>query len=600
MNRPTNYCIFHIAISVLSVCFLAACGPKPLQIRRGSVGACEGRDIAAGDDLLGWVSVAPADRIVAAADRIGTRTGWLAQGASFRGKIEELMAQSAKSSGVTSMSWFDWTRPLHVLVQHDGKDPKHGVVALLPVTNADDARKAYAKLVVPHEKGAVTAWKMPDSKQAMQIAFPHPSTLMMAPTAARLDRGLPLARCAQETAPDALLQFGLHMGAVRRHYNSEFQAMLAKVNGDGMSDGYAGMLKPYRSIMRRMFEGTDRVEFGVGGTDGDITFDFTLQATPGSDLAAAFARTHAAGPSPMLARLPAESWMISAASRDVEDMNAQIDDSLAQLRDLWKITPEAEGVLRKFVTEVAAASGVHSAVAMHFDDEFPLAFTAVMQSPAPDQLVVLLRDGLWQVIQALFPRDDASDPSQPPPAWRAALQGPSWSTPLTALAKKLDGSGLALKWSTVRRDGLSCELLRLDVDLSKLGGGNPMILRAAGMLGDGVEGALCASTTDVLVTFGRDAIALAKTASADHPDNVTTTRWYKRRVGATPPQTIFALQPASLMNLARAFLPTVPEWPEDEALTVICATASLTAKCVVAVPAVAIAAPMRALIPGMH
>ncbi|MEY3014470.1 MAG: hypothetical protein RIT45_3205 [Pseudomonadota bacterium] len=591
LARSTNRTLALLAAT--SALLLSACGPGPLQIKRDSLSGCVG---AQDNDTLGWVSVAPLERAVRAADRIGTRAGWLAPGASLRGALQENMEKSARKASMTDVKWFDWARPMHVVLQHDADKPDEGIFGLLPIVDSGAFRKALAKLTVDPEPPAAFAWKNKDAKFAMQAMFPHPSTLLAARTGERLGAAAAFARCAQVREPESLLQVGVNMRAVATHHGAKLQALLAdleKPRGPGffgLKSSMGAVTEAYRDMLKRVLEGTDSLELGVRDRDDDIVFDLAVRTREGSELQASMKRVAAEGPSPLLARLPASSWMTSASARDRKDASRELEIAMGVYAGLLNLDDAERALMRDSLTRILSLAGSHAAFAMHDDDGLPLAMTFLLGAEKPAALLAAMRDDTLTILRALAQRPGSRD--KLPPELLAALDG-GWSALLGVLAKKLEGKPVQLRWSSPSKDGLQCELLTVEIDQTQLAQGvAPMARVGVGMVGERLEVALCAGKDTVSITFGRDAVGLARAAAPGRKDGLLSTAWAKRHLRPDDAMS-FGLWPAPLFDLARRFVPFVPTWPEADAVAIRCG--ATLERCTMSLPAVAIATTVRVL-----
>ncbi len=586
-NRPLAL------LTAASALWLGACGPGPLQIKRDSLSGCVGGNDR---DTLGWVSVAPLERAVKAADRIGTRAGWLAPGASLRGALQENMEKSARKASMTDVKWFDWGRPMHLVFQHDADKPDEGIFGLLPIVDSGAFRKAFASLAVDPEPPATFAWKNKDAKFAMQAMFPHPSTLLAARTGERLGAAAAFARCAQVREPESLVQVGINMRAVEAHHGAKLQELLAELEQPraagmfGLMSSMGAVTEAYRDMLKRVLQGTDSIELGLRDRDDDIVFDLAVRTRAGSELQASMKRIAAEGPSPLLARLPASSWMISASARDRKDASREIDMAMGVYASLLKLDDAERALVRDSLTRMLSLAGSHAAFAMHDDDGLPFAMTFLLGSDKPAALLASMRDDTLTILRALAQRPGSRD--KLPPELLTALDG-GWSAMLAVLAKKLEGKPVQLRWSSPSKGDLQCELLAMEIDQTQLAQGvAPMARVGVGMVGERLEMALCAGKDAVSVTFGRDAVALAGAAVPGRSDGLLTTAWAKRHLRADDSMS-FGLWPAPLFDLARRFVPFVPTWPEADAVAIRCG--SKLERCTISLPAVAIATTVRVI-----
>lgn len=561
---------------------LTACGPGALQLRDGSVAACTEKTRG---ETLGWVSLAPLDRIVAAVDRMGTRSGMFAQGASVRDRLAKSMDKSATQSGMKSAQWYDWSRPMHVLVQHDAEEPKNGVFAVLPLKEKDLLLQAVAPIEQQPEPGATLAWRQQGSKEGVQAVFPHPSTAMIARSGERLGSSMELAQCVQVRRPEALIQVGVDLQAVATHYKDKLDAAIADISklGGGRYGG-AALMGPYREMLTRLLEGAGRAEVGIRDDGDDLVFDVTMQARPGSELAASVQRMAAEGPSPLLARLPASAWMVSSSVRDRNDAGRDIEMALSVWKTMLKLDEGEAEMMQEGLARMLGFAGGHAAFAILDDDGMPLGMLSLISSDKPTALRDALRDDSITIIRTLAQRPALA--SKMTPELTAALEG-GWSGLLTLAKGKLAGKPVQISWGPQNKGDLSCEVLRVTIDQNALGGTmNPMARQGLGIIGDQLEAAMCAGKDTVSMTFGRDAVALAAAAVPGRSDGLMTAAWAKRHF--RPDDTVsFGLWPSPLVDLARRFLPKLPAWPAQDALAARCG--SKLERCSMAVPAVAIA-----------
>lgn len=580
----------HVAVIALlaGLGFATGCGPGALQLREGSLSQCA--DVAKGKEreLLGWISVAPVDRWVAAADRLGARSQVLAPGSSLRDRVAGLMRDSAKKSGFVNADWFDWSRPIHVMLQVAEGEPANGTVVAVPVRGRDQFEQAAKPLLRPGEAGATAALLPTGTTKPMQLAWPHPTTMLMAQTGRRLEHARELANCAQVRKPEDLLQVGIVIDAVARHHGDKLNKALAQL-AEESGGPFKSALAPYRELMRRAIEGSRTLEFGIADAGDDIVIDAHLQLRPDSDLSASFGRVAARGPSPLLARLPASAWLVSAATADLADSARQIEMSMAAWRGLVQNQPGVVEAIEQWSRNLYAVVGPYTAIAIHSDGEFPLAMTAIMSASEPMRLLSVLRDGSYETIRNLAQSRPDLQANLPAPL-QAALTSGGWTALFQVAAAKLQGTPFTLTTMTQNADGLECEVLRVDIDPSSLGGGNPMMARAMGMIGPRLEAGLCAGNDAVLAVFGHDAVALAGAAARPgREDALPGTPWFHNAFGSRPASTLFGLQPGLLFAIARTMLPTVPAWPEQAAITLGCHGTAKEASCRLGLPAVAIA-----------
>ena len=459
-------------VALVLLGLVSGCGPGALQVRQGSLAQCA--DAAKGKEreLLGWISVAPADRWVAAADRMGARSQILAPGSSLRDRVAELMRESAKKTGFANADWFDWARPIHIMLQVAEGEPAKGTVLVIPVSSRDQFEQAAKPILRAGEAGAAASLMPKDTgPKPMQLAWPHPTTLLMAESGERLGRAAELANCAQTKKPEDLLQVGIVLDAMARHHGEKLQSALADLAAES-GGPFKTALAPYRELVRRAVEGSKTLEFGLADAGDDIVLDAHLQLRPGSELAASFGRVAALGPSPLVARLPASAWLVSASTSDLTDSARQIDMALSAWRTMLQDQAAALAGIETWMRELYTVVGPYSALAMHTDGEFPLAMTALMSSKDPQRLLSVMRDGSFKVIRDFAMSRPEVQANMAPPL-KAALDSGGWTALFQMVAEKLQGTPFTLTTLNQNADGLQCEVLRVDIAPGNLGGGNP-------------------------------------------------------------------------------------------------------------------------------
>ncbi len=588
----------------------AGCGTGPLQLRQGSVEGCETAVRKADGALLGWVSIAAMDRWVAAADRLGARSQLLAPGSSVRDRIRGALNESAQKAGAIDAEWLDWPRAIHVLVQHvAGADPKDGATVLLPIRDRATFEQKNARLKRPAAEGAELALQPADTKIPAQIAFSHPTTALGAMKGAQLGRAESLARCAQTLQPTSLIQAGVSIAAVSRHHGADLDAALAKLRASdlqpGMGTTEAGLLSaslgPWRQWLDLILVGSKTLEIGLSDERDDIIFDARVTLNAKSELAGMVEQVRAAGPSPLLGRLPASTWMLSASTSDPTASDRQINTALQTWRILLPNDTAALAALEGLMRGMLRRAGPFSAIAVHMDGPFPLAMTGLIQSSDPAGLLDVVADGSLQVLRALIlGRPEIAQ--QLPPAAKSALEAGSWRALFTGVQRELNTKAMALESFTVDADGLRCHVLRVKLPPMQQGGmTNPLMSMALQMIGDHLEVAACADSDAVILVFGRDAASLAKAARAraggagGPPSGLVSAPWYRQAFGDAVHTMQFGLYPAPLVQIARGMLPMLPEWPEDASLRASCVAPAGAMSCRFGLPAVALAAIVRAV-----
>ena len=588
----------------------AGCGTGPLQMRQGSVEACESAVRKGDGALLGWVSIAAMDRWVGAIDRLGTRSQLLAPGSSVRDRIRGGLNESAQKAGAIDADWLVWTRPIHVLVQYvAGEDPRGGATVLLPIRDRALFELKNAKLMRPPAAGAELAIQPIDVPVPGQVAFPHPTTALGDVTAPQLGRAASLARCAQTLQPASLVQAGVSISAVARHYRAQLDRELAALKPTGGQPGMAasefGLLSaslgPWLQWLDMLLAGSKTLEVGLSDDRDDLVVDARVTLAANSELAGIVERIRAAGPSPLLRRLPESTWLLSASTSDPTSSERQIDAALETWRALLPNDTAALAALEGMMRGALRRAGPFSAVALHMDGPFPLAMTGPAQSSDPAGLIDVVADGSLQALRALLlARTEIGQ--QLPEEVRRALNAGSWQALLTAAQQQLDAMSVALSHQTVAADGLRCQILRAKLPPHLQGGaGNPVMSMASRMVGDHLEVGVCADTHAVILVFGRDAMPLAQAAraragAADDPkQGVIAAPWYRQAFGDAVHTTQFGFYPAPLIQIARGLMPMVPEWPQEASMRVGCLASAGAMSCRLGIPAVAIATIVRAV-----
>ncbi len=581
-------------------------------------------ELAAGDGVVGWVSLASYDAALNAADALASKLQLTAPGGSVKSIVTDNLTTILAAYGVTGTDWLDKTKPIHVGYQDEVIAPAPGAEATPPnpalgtfiVLHVTDKAKAIAALAAA-KKGAEA-----EGHEAMldvqgnkvYIDFVGDKTMVLTPKDRFAKVKAFVERLDKITVPGSIY-LGISVEDLTKTRGKEIDQVLTAVeqgNAPGLppqAPGQAQLFATYAKKLRAFTTELSRFEL-ILGADAELTkVEFRLTAKEGSKLQKQFAGTKGHTPGEITNLLPASSWLSLSAKLDPASQIEGLDENLAMLKDVLHLDDAAYKAFLADVTTLAKLEDGTSAFALYQDGASPLGLLIGVGATDGPQVLTLTKKIISGIVTKLIADQEAAAkaaggadaPADPQMAIvKQAVADMKLEPVVAAYGPLLKEKGVVLTLGTAHDGDTNCDTLDIAFDWTKLGTGEEAAT-AKTLVGDKTALTLCASKTKVVLGVGPGALEQGKRFAAGKVGGLADAPVYKSATAAPSVAQAWGVlyaNPGVALNAFKTAFPQVPALPSDRAVVGACANRAKSWGCELDVPVALIAAAKAAMAPA--
>lgn len=603
MPSPDHSSPCRILLSLMITATLATgCGgAAPILTQDGNAWECGQalRKTPKADLLLGWVSISSVDRWIAAVDRIGQRAGQFAPGSSVRETALASAEERLAAMGVKNIRWLDLMRPIHALVQADATSPVFGLSLVVPVTDQDKAVSATAKLRTDFKaKGhdLVLDLQKANSKgtgrKPLWVHWLDHGTALATLHPDRISGAKALGKCVETRQPRELLHVGVAVADMLKRHRREFSFFQRKLLSMAKKTGSGNeMLGLWTQRIERLLTQTDAAMLLASAGKDDVSLGLSLNAKAKSDLAQVWTHHAALAPNSLAAHLPAEAYLAMTQTYDAMASKREFE-SMMRFYTAAMNVPEAEVAgFRADVRSLTQLSGVHSGVALYRDGRLPLGMYGIFDSKAPAKMMKILSRVAMTSVRVAMKQMRTKMPGNAKTSQLLDVAEQTvdlgWGGMIDQLVTKSQKWPVRFEHHKQAPAGLACQALRLTPDMNVFAKANKLRMLSAFMPRK-LDLAVCTSSKFIHFAMGPNALSHIKAGEKGPAQSLASTRWFQEanKINGKPAQTVMALNPGPLVKLAAAFVPKLPDWPKDTAISTACLYSSQTMRCDLRMPVV--------------
>ena len=585
---------------LLGLAQMAACAPARVVTRDGEPWGCVAdaqRLAQAGDSapVVGWISSASLTRWIEVVDRIGQRAGVFAAGSSVQTRAQQDLVAALAKVGIEGSDWLDPTRPWHLIWQPGGNGKglvtaDHEFTTLLvPSQGADQVEAAAKKAIVGRHPSAPGVVIRLEDKKAWLSHLNH-YTQLLTMRAAQHGAAAATATCLHDRRPRALLTAGVTVAELVRQRPGWVEEALSVARKEaGKPQKAASFVDQWMADLRELVMATEAVEMSADVDDKRGSLGLVVRVVADSKLARSFAAAGQLPPNPLLALLPAQSYLATASAWESEDDWDETRKSVNLLLDLAEVPAANRGVLLEQLKAMLQFGEPHSAAALFPAGGLAMAADLLWSSQNGHQQVNAIgKFGLEVVVQLLLAakREAAAkgnvqqEASAEVDAMLALARDKGWAGLFGELATRSATWPVRLSVATLQEGDLRCDVLQGKLDWLALKRALPVADVAHSLVGEALGLAICATSKVGMVVLHAKPLVEARRIAAGKGGGLTETTLYREAMAGRPSSQWFALlNPGYLLDLARKVFDTLPRWPANAAIVSSCSFDADAARC---------------------
>lgn len=512
-------------------------------------------EIAAGEDVVGWVSLQSLNAVVQAAQTVAGRAKLLPPDADpdkmLRGAVEGLATQF----GLQGTAWLAFDAPIHVFFQDrnitvdSAPQALMGLVVAIPVVSKAALLQAAAgspNKVEP--QGHDLAIDMGTGMPVYIDIIGNHAVLTMDPT--RFAQVQTFVKKLQGIDVPGLFYAGVSIEDLSRTRAPMIEAALAeleqeaqKATGNDDDKSTAALAKTMRQWLMESarFEFIFRADAKAFGLEGRIT------AKSGTELSRTLDATRGKVASPMAALLPANSYFAAASSSDPSGYKERMDDSMALIKTLLKLSDAQVTEATAAMSELAGLNDGTAAMGMYADKG--AAFAGLLAIGTTDGAKA------WQASRKVASKmagwalDAAvAAGNAPPPAvvdlMRKSIEQASPAPLVAEYGPMMAEKGVHVMLQSTADGGAACESLMVRFDFSKSGNASDE-KKIKPLFGMQTGATACTGPKRLAFAFGPSSVDKAKAASTGKAGGfVGTAAWKAVSSSASAAAVLMFLHPS--------------------------------------------------------
>ncbi len=494
------------------------------------------------------------DMVTAAGPQLGLPP---ADPASPKGGWWQQAETSAKTMGISNLSWLRRDQPIRFFLQDEGGAP--GVAAgvvLLPMTNQAAVLQALAGAQLGAE-GHAAIFIPTDTDLHLYLDF-LPDQLAVTFETSRWQRAAPVASGPLgKAAVPGLFSAGISVANLAALRPKELQKLKdALRDPKGLPKSAQLGATQYSAVIKQMAEELDTFELVIGGDKTSLQVGFRVRGRPNTAMAKALQAGAGRSIEPLARLLPAKSYFAAASDVDPQPGLAQLPTSLAVLDGALEIPKRQKAAVLKQLTALAQGLTGQAALGLYPDGDSAVGMLTLVGAKDPlsfrrdaarfaGQLALMLMDKEAQKHGGSKGKQ-AKDPEKAKleALARKGLAKGSLKPLVDAIQPKAQQAGVNIAQVESNERGLACDALAISFDWAKLRGDSATDLAIGpAVLGKGLTLAACSTARFVVIAVGPTALDQARRVADDRPGGLSEQPGYRAALAHA------VAQPSSLLIL---------------------------------------------------
>lgn len=494
------------------------------------------------------------DMVTAAGPQLGLPT---ADPASPKGGWWQQAETSAKTMGISNLSWLRRDQPIRFFLQDEGGPP--GVAAgvvLLPMTNQAAVLQALAGAQLGAE-GHAAIFIPTDTDLHLYLDF-LPDQLAVTFETSRWQRAAPVASGPLgKAAVPGLFSAGISVANLAALRPKELQKLKEALRDPSSlpKSAQAGATQ-YAELARQIAEELDTFELVIGGDKTSLQVGFRVRGRPNTAMAKSLQAGAGRSIEPLARLLPAKSYFAAASDVDPQPGLAQLATSFAVLDGALEIPKRQKAGVQKKVTALAQGLTGQAALGLYPDGDSAVGLLALVgaKNPASFRKEAALLAGQLALLamdkHAARTAEGRGKPAKDPQKAkfealaRKGLAKGSLKPLVDAIQPKAQQAGVNIAQVESNERGLACDALAISFDWAKLRGDSATDLAMGpAVLGKGLTLAACSSASFMLIAIGPSALDHARRVADNRPGGLAEQAGYRAALAHA------VAQPSSLLIL---------------------------------------------------
>lgn len=557
--------------STLAVATLAA-APLALPVTDAYAAALPADvEIAAGEDVVGWVALQSLQAVTQAVKAVGTRAKLLPPNADpdkmLKGALEGMAAQM----GLAGTGFLATDAPIYAFFQDrnlpadGGPQLVLGLVVMVPIVSKAALMQAAAGSPNLAEANGHDLALDPGTGMPLYIdVVGSHAVVTVDPT--RFSQVQPFVKKLQGIDVPGMLYAGVSMEDLSRTRAPMIEAAVAELEdqaqratGGTDADKTAAALA---KTVRQWLKESARIEFIVRADTKAFGMEGRVTAKPGTELGKALDTTRGRMAAPMASLLPANSYFAFASSTDPSSYKERMDDAMALLKTVLKLSDSQVGEFSAKIAEWAGLQDGTVALGMYADKGAALAGTAVVGAAdgtkaweSSRQLMAKILGLLLQKMEA----DGAMTNNPFGPALKESIQQASPAPLVTQFGPMLAEKGVHVMMQSANQGGAACDSLMVRFDFAKAGTGSD-VQKIKALFGGQTGLTACTGPKRLAFAIGPSSVDRARAAATGKPAGLTGAASWKAAGGSLAAASVAGIfHPALTLAAWKALL------PEDDA-----------------------------------
>lgn len=494
------------------------------------------------------------DMVTAAGPQLGLPP---ADPASPKGGWWQQAETSAKTLGISNLSWLRRDQPIRFFLQDEGGPP--GVAAgvvLLPMTNQAAVLQALAGAQLGAE-GHAAIFIPTDTDLHLYLDF-LPDQLAVTFETSRWQRAAPVASGPLgKAAMPGLFSVGISVANLAALRPKELQKLKEALRDPSrLPKSARAAATQYAELARQIAEELDTFELVIGGDKTSLQIGFRVRGRPNTAMAKALRAGEGRSVDELARLLPAKSYLAAVSHVDPQPGLAQLPASFAVLDGALEIPKRKKAGVQKQLTALAQGLTGQAAIGLYPDGDSALGMLTLVGAKDPlkfrqdaarfaGQLALLLMDKEAQKHGASKAKP-AKDPEKAKleALARKGLAKGTLKPLVDAIQPKAQQAGVNIAQVESNERGLACDALVIAFDWAKLRGDSAADLAMGpAVLGKGLTLAACSTARFVVIAIGPTALDHARRVADDRPGGLSEQPGYLAALAQA------VAQPSSLMLL---------------------------------------------------
>lgn len=489
-------------------------------------------ELAAGEDVVGWVALQSLQSVVQAVKAVGQRAKLLPPNADPDKMLKGMMEGVAAQIGLAGTSFLATDAPIYVFFQDrhlpadGGPQMVMGLVVLVPIVSKAALMQAAAGSPNRVEANGHDLAIDPGSGMPLYIdVVGSHAVVTVDPT--RFAQVQPFAKKLQGIDVPGLLYAGASMEDLARTRAPLIEAAVAELEeqaqratGGTDADKTAAALA---KTVRQWLKESARMEFILRADAKAFGLEGRVTAKPGTELAKTLDATRGRLASPLAALLPANSYFAVATSTDPAGYKERMDDAMALLKTVLKLSDSQVGEFSAQIVEWAGLQDGTAAFGLYADKGAALAGTAVVGANDGAKALGSSRQLVAKVLGLLVTKLEAEGALRDNPMAPALKESVAQASPaplVTQFGPMLAEKGIHVMMQSANQGGAACDSLLVRFDFAKAGNGSD-VQKIKALFGGQTGVTACAGAKRVAFAMGPSSVDRARAAATGKPAGLT-------------------------------------------------------------------------------